>query len=140
MYIRKLRFNQNDLLKYMPTIFTNSFEAFDLPDSSENHYVMRLIWKSIQFFGTHVRPSAQPCLHAISKKLIEACKNPREPIFNQYMFESVASLLKYATEGNDALLDEMQQTLFPAFDMVINQDVQEFHPYIFQVNLNLSII
>ena len=35
-------------------------------------------------------------------------------------------------------MDNMQATLFPAFDVVLQKDVQEFHPYVFQVSMTLG--
>lgn len=47
---------------------------------------------------------------------------------------SVAALIKHAGGGGaGAMIETFEQMLFPAFNLVLQQDVQEFHPYVFQV-------
>ncbi len=69
--------------------------------------------------------------------LLEVCKNPRSPGFNHYLFESVAALVRHsagASAGAGApMLRQLEEQLFPPFTTVLQQDVQEFHPYVFQV-------
>jgi exportin-2 (importin alpha re-exporter) len=65
--------------------------------------------------------------------LAEVCKNPKSPGFNHYLFESVAALVRYGVAADPANLTKAEDLLFPAFDSVLTQDVQEFHPYVFQV-------
>ena len=65
--------------------------------------------------------------------LIEVCKNPKSPGFNHYLFESVAALVRYGVAADTSNLPKFEVTLFPAFDVVLTQDVQEFQPYVFQV-------
>lgn len=65
-------------------------------------------------------------------KLLEVCKNPVFAGFNHYLFESVAALL-VAARGDAATLSSLETRIFGAFEIVLQQDVQEFHPYVFQV-------
>ena len=65
------------------------------------------------------------------------CQNPQGPAFNHYLFESVAALVRNAHAQDSVNMDNMQATLFPAFDVVLQKDVQEFHPYVFQVSVIL---
>lgn len=73
------------------------------------------------------------CLQALAQKLLEVCKNPMQPVFSHYLFEAVAALIKYTCVNDQQMLNRVQDTLFPAFDVVLQQDVQEFHPYVFQI-------
>ena len=72
--------------------------------------------------------------------LVEVCKNPKNPGFNHYLFESVAALIRHAVGGSGGttaaaagMIETFEAMLFPAFNLVLQQDVQEFHPYVFQV-------
>lgn len=56
-----------------------------------------------------------------------------QPVFSHYLFEAVAVLIKYTCVNDQQMLNRVQDTLFPAFDVVLQQDVQEFHPYVFQI-------
>ena len=62
---------------------------------------------------------------------METCKNPRNPTFSHYLFESVAALLRHANDP--ALIGTFEQMLFPPFQHVLQQDVVEFAPYVFQL-------
>lgn len=54
--------------------------------------------------------------------LVEVCRNPRSPGFNHYLFEAVAALIRHGAGGGN--LEKFEGTLFPAFDLVLQQDVQ----------------
>lgn len=56
--------------------------------------------------------------------LVEVCKNPRSPGFNHYLFEAVAALIRHGAPAGGGNLDKFEATLFPAFDLVLQQDVQ----------------
>lgn len=56
--------------------------------------------------------------------LVEVCKNPKSPGFNHYLFESVAALIKHGAAADKAQLHSYEATLFPAFDIVLSNDVQ----------------
>ncbi len=49
------------------------------------------------------------------------CKNPRNPGFNHYLFESVAALIRHAGASNPGMIDTFEQLLFPAFNHVLQQ-------------------
>lgn len=72
-------------------------------------------------------------LQALADMLVEVCKNPKSPGFNHYLFESVAALIKHGTAADPAQMSTYEATLFPAFQIVLSNDVQEFHPYVFQI-------
>lgn len=61
---------------------------------------------------------------ALADMLVEVCKNPKSPGFNHYLFESVAALIKHGTAGQPQQLKQYEGTLFPAFNLVLQNDVQ----------------
>ena len=70
---------------------------------------------------------------ALAQQLLQVCQNPQGPAFSHYLFESVAALVRRSSEKGTINMDNMQATMFPAFEIVLQKDVQEFHPYVFQV-------
>lgn len=56
----------------------------------------------------------------LAAMLLEVCKNPTQPGFNHYLFESVAALIRYGTAADAAMLDQFQEQLFPAFQVVLS--------------------
>jgi exportin-2 (importin alpha re-exporter) len=63
-------------------------------------------------------------VQALANMLVEVCKNPKSPGFNHYLFESVAALIKHGTAGQPQQIKQYEATLFPAFDIVLKNDVQ----------------
>lgn len=127
------RYQPADLAAYLPSLLDALFSAFKLPDSSENEYVMKCVMRVITFVGKEIAPVAAQCLQALSQILLEVCKNPKNPGFNHYLFESVAALIKEGTAASGDMVVTFESMLFPAFEHVLQQDVQEFHPYVFQI-------
>eukprot|EP00879_Flechtneria_rotunda_P019331 GHRR01020303.1.p1 GENE.GHRR01020303.1~~GHRR01020303.1.p1 ORF type:complete len:890 (+),score=314.69 GHRR01020303.1:664-3333(+) len=123
----------SDVLKVAQQLLTGLFAAFRHADSAENEYLMRAIMRLISFLGAEMAPVAPMCLKALRDMLVEVCKNPKSPGFNHYLFESVAALIKHGVAADRSQLATFEATLFPAFDIVLANDVQEFHPYVFQI-------
>ena len=44
--------------------------------------------------GKTIAPVAPACLQQLSAQLLAVCKNPTQPGFNHYLFESVAALVR----------------------------------------------
>lgn len=128
-----LRFSPADLSSCLQPLLDRLFSGFKLPESAENEYLMKAVMRVIGFVGTGIAPVAVVCLQALAQMLVEVCKNPKNPGFNHYLFESVAALIKHATAASPAMIETFEQMLFPAFNLVLQQDVQEFHPYVFQI-------
>lgn len=59
--------------------------------------------------------------------LVEVCKNPKNPGFNHYLFESVAALIRHAItpavagQPPSGMIETFEQMLFPAFNLVLQQ-------------------
>ncbi|WIA07912.1 hypothetical protein OEZ85_007391 [Tetradesmus obliquus] len=123
----------SDVLPVAQPLLSGLFAAFRHPDSAENEYLMRAVMRLISFLGGEMAPVAPMCLKALADMLVEVCKNPKSPGFNHYLFESVAALIKHGAAADKAQLQSYEATLFPAFDIVLSNDVQEFHPYVFQI-------
>lgn len=45
---------------------------------------------------------APACLQQLSAQLLVVCKNPTQPGFNHYLFESVAALIRWGGAGRQA--------------------------------------
>ena len=114
------------------------FAAFELPDSSENEYLMRCVARTLAAAGPEVGPFAPHALSELARMATEAAANPSHPLFNHYLFESVAVLVRAAAAAGEPALAAVEAALFPAITTVLQNDVQEFHPYVFQVLAQLA--
>ena len=57
-------------------------------------------------------------------------KNPSNPRFSHYVFESIGVILNYSTSD---ILPGLIDLIMPSFLHILSEDIQEFIPYIFQI-------
>ncbi|KAL2612267.1 hypothetical protein R1flu_023959 [Riccia fluitans] len=125
------RYSGADLTPYLEQLLTNLFAALKLPESQENAYVMKCIMRVVSMADLHQYTSL--CLAELARILGEVCKNPTNPSFNHYLFEAVAALVRKACGKDSDQVATFENLLFPVFQIVLEQDVTEFAPYVFQI-------
>ena len=74
------------------------------------------------------------CIEELKTILIRVCANPSNPSFNHYLFETIASLVRYICAATPTAVDAFEGMLFPPFQQVLQADIAEFTPYVFQVH------
>ena len=85
-----------------------------------------------------VRPFLSTILSKMTALLTEAAKNPANPKYNHFMFETLAVLVRNLCAGRDrAIVTSFQQTLFPTFKQILASQVGEFMPYALQIMAQL---
>lgn len=84
-----------------------------------------------------IKEDAVQVTEMIIKKLTETlgkvCKNPSNPHFNHYLFESIAVLVRSVCSTDAKYVQSFEGLLFPPFNHVLQMEVTEFTPYVFQV-------
>lgn len=128
-------FTSSELGPFLQPLLERLFGALRFPESTENEYVMRAVMRLVVFVGSAIAPIAAPALRQLSDILLTVARNPTHPGFNHYLFESVAALVRFGCEGDKATtgVGACEEVLFPPFQIILQEDVQEFHPYVFQV-------
>ena len=128
-----LRFGAPQLTPMLQGLLTGLFGALKLPGSSENAYVMRAILRVTSVAGEGMAPYAPTCIEELKGHLSRVCENPTNPSFNHYMFEAIAALVRSLCATSPQAVDAFEQMLFPPFQYVLQKDVSEFSPYVFQI-------
>ncbi len=115
-------------------------ENKDLP---ENDYVMKCIMRTLVVIGSDIGPVTELVLSHLTTALERVCKNPINPHYNHYLFESVAILVRsccspsanpqLSAEAALSAATRFEALLFPPFQSVLQLDVAEFIPYVFQI-------
>eukprot|EP01061_Rhynchopus_euleeides_P013332 TRINITY_DN232_c0_g2_i5.p1 TRINITY_DN232_c0_g2~~TRINITY_DN232_c0_g2_i5.p1 ORF type:complete len:1444 (+),score=584.74 TRINITY_DN232_c0_g2_i5:69-4400(+) len=95
----------------------------------ENHYLLLCIMRVIRSAQEHLSPYVASVLSPLREVLTQVSKNPTNPAYNHYLFESISGLIKY----NPATVGNLEQSLFSNFAAILQQDVVEFMPYVFQI-------
>ncbi|KAJ0962600.1 hypothetical protein J5N97_027722 [Dioscorea zingiberensis] len=128
----QVRYGPSDIDPFLPTLVTNLFNALQFPESQENQYVMKCIMRVVGV-ATVVGEAAAVCIARLAFVLGEVCKNLKNPVFNHYLFESIAALISRSCEKDQSLFSVFEANLFPVLHNILVNDIAEFWPYAFQI-------
>lgn len=119
---------------FVGPLLTNLFETLSTKESQENEYIMKAVMRVISVAGPDIAPFAPVCLQKLVEILGRIAANPTNPLFNHFVFEAVGALIKntIAAQG-PASVAQFEGVLFPAFQTILQMDIVEFAPYVFQL-------
>ncbi|KAL2490250.1 Exportin-2 [Abeliophyllum distichum] len=126
------RYSAMDISPFLLLLMTNLFNALQKPESEENQYVMKCLMRVLGVANVS-HEVALPCINGLTSVLNRVCENPKNPVFNHYLFESVALLIRRACEQDPSLITALETSLLPSLQMILSRDVTEFFPYAFQL-------
>jgi exportin-2 (importin alpha re-exporter) len=100
--------------------------------------LLRLILVARQNFAPHYAQLLAPLNAILQQLLLSAPSNPK---FNHYLFESIAFLTRFSCTVTSASSEEIniqnynvaESVLFATLQKVLQQDITEFIPYVFQI-------
>jgi exportin-2 (importin alpha re-exporter) len=136
-----VRFTQADVRPFAENILMALFSNIEkggTPEKiAENDYLMKcqlifaphgLNWLSGAMRVIIVaRQSLTPSHEAILTRLVnilgEISKNPSNPKFNQYCFESVSALIRFVCDGTPGALPKFEQAIFGPAQIILANDV-----------------
>ncbi|CAG8707166.1 4269_t:CDS:10 [Cetraspora pellucida] len=140
LFMRKdntMTFNKYDVKPYTQELLINLFrliEAGTTPETlAENDYLMKAVMRVIFTSRDDMSPYVGDILSHLNKILGEISKNPSNPRFNHYVFESIGALVRFNCSDNPIALQNFENMLFGPFQIILQQDVVEFVPYVFQI-------
>ena len=91
------------------------------------------------------RQSLTPSHEAILTRLVnilgEISKNPSNPKFNQYCFESVSALIRFVCDGTPGALPRFEQAIFGPAQIILANDVagELLRTFLPRTELNIRI-
>ncbi|CAD6568832.1 MAG: importin-alpha export receptor [Tremellales sp. Tagirdzhanova-0007] len=134
---RQAQFNQSDIRPFAENIlialFTNIEKGGTPEKISENDYLMKCVMRLIITARQSLTPIYEVVLTRLVNILGEISKNPSNPKFNQYCFESISALIRFVCAGSPSALPTFERAIFGPAQIILTQDVTEFIPYIFQI-------
>ncbi|KAL4759970.1 putative chromosome segregation protein Cse1 [Aspergillus foveolatus] len=96
----------------------------------ENEFIMKCAMRVLIVIKEGVVPITDNVLaHLINITQIIS-GNPSNPRFYYYHFETLGAFIRFAAPSNP---DKLEQALYPPFSAVLQADIAEFVPYIFQL-------
>ena len=112
------------------------FHCLDFNDEEtalENEYVMKAILRVVAVLKERVAPIASDVFGKAVPLLQRVAQNPRNPVFNHYLFEVVACVSKYTVAANAGALPAIEALVLPVLQDILMKDVIDFFPYAFQL-------
>jgi exportin-2 (importin alpha re-exporter) len=128
-----LRFGSIELRPFLEIVFNSLFEIIGNVIHNENEHVMKCIMRILMVANEDVVPATQIVLSKLTDSLTRVAKNPRNPRYNHWLFESIAVLIKSVCKTEPKATTAFEALLFPPFQIILQMDVSEFTPYVFQI-------
>ncbi|EFP76090.2 importin-alpha export receptor [Puccinia graminis f. sp. tritici] len=133
----QLLFSSTDLKDLAPELLTGLFAQIrkgTTPQQiAQNEMLMKCVMRVIVTAQKALLPHCEVILSNLIMILTEISKNPSNPKFNHYTFESISALIRFMTMADTRTLPIFEQALFPIFSQILTQDVQDFSPFVFQI-------
>ncbi|PLW07427.1 hypothetical protein PCASD_22407 [Puccinia coronata f. sp. avenae] len=131
------RFSAADLKELGPELLTGLFAQIrkgTTPQQiAQNEMLMKCTMRVVVTAQKGLLPHYEAILSNLIAILTEISKNPSNPKFNHYTFESISALIRFTTMADLRTLPIFEQALFPIFSQILTQDVQDFSPFVFQI-------
>ncbi|KAL4992880.1 CAS/CSE protein [Aspergillus falconensis] len=117
----------NDLLEHIFSLIQKN----PAPEKvQENEFIMKCAMRVLIV----IKEGVVPIIDNVLKHLINITQiisgNPSNPRFYYYHFETLGAFIRFAAPSNP---DKLEQALYPPFSAVLQADIAEFVPYIFQL-------
>jgi exportin-2 (importin alpha re-exporter) len=124
-----------DFAPFVEKVFSALFVIIDNEVWNENDYVMKCVTRCLSKAGEAVIPVTQIVITKLTAALGRVAKNPRNPQFNHYLFESIAVLVGSvcSKDPSATIISTFEGLLFEPFNVILQMDIAEFTPYVFQV-------
>lgn len=131
-------FDKNDIHPYVNDLLNNLFTLIlsnSAPEKlSENEFLVKSVMRVLNTAEDALDESFRmTIIDQLLKILSIIAKNPSNPRFTHYIFESLGLLLKFNAGAHGANIPKYIQVVIPSLLQILSEDVQEFVPYTFQI-------
>ncbi|XP_017854488.2 exportin-2 [Drosophila busckii] len=128
-----LLFGPQIIAPHANPLVSGLFATLAITGSAENEYVMKAIMRSFHVLQANAMPFMALALPRLTEILTFVAKNPSRPLFNHYLFETLALSIKIVCQADASAVSSFEEALFPVFQGILQQDITEFMPYVFQM-------
>ncbi|KNC97042.1 importin-alpha export receptor [Spizellomyces punctatus DAOM BR117] len=131
-------FHESDIASVAHPILKHLFDLIEKNATSpeklaENDYLMKTAMRIVIVAKHELEPVAVEVVGRITRVIEVISRNPSNPKFNHYVFEALAAIIRFICARKPALVAEFERLLFPPFQAIISQAIEEFMPYVFQI-------
>ncbi|TNN21396.1 Exportin-2 isoform 2 [Schistosoma japonicum] len=103
------------------------------PEYCESVYVMRALMRVCCCLQERCLPSMTSLVSTLLSRLTQVTKNPSKPDFNHFLFETICLCIRLTCATEPVLVLHFEAAFLPIFQDILQQDVVEFVPYVFQL-------
>lgn len=132
-----ISFAQADIQAFAPDILESlllKLESATTPEKvAENDYLMRCVMRVIMIARSSLHPTYSRILQRLVGILGVISRNPSNPAFDQYIFESISALIRFIVVDDIGTLPHFEEILFPPATIILQQDIDQYIPYVFQI-------
>ncbi|KAL4253719.1 XPO2/CSE1 family protein [Abortiporus biennis] len=133
----QMLFNQADiheLASGLVDVLLQKLEVAQSPEKmAENDFLMKCIMRTIITARSSIVPGYDRTLQRLVNILGMISKNPSNPVFDQYIFESISASIRFVVAAKPETLPVFEQSLFGPATVILQQDIDQYIPYIFQI-------
>ncbi|KAI1314971.1 importin-alpha export receptor [Mortierella claussenii] len=130
-------FSSDDIASLAESLISNLFRLIELGQTpeklAENDYLMKCVMRVILTVREKMMPLVSLCLARLTAIVQAVSSNPSNPKFNHYVFESIGALIRFICTANPETAEQFESLLFQPFQVILQQDIAEFTPYVFQL-------
>ncbi|KAI0321195.1 Cse1-domain-containing protein [Amylostereum chailletii] len=130
-------FNSADIQDVAPQlldVLLSKIESSGTPEKvAENDFLMRCVARIIITARQTLASGFERLLQRLVTILGVISKNPSNPNFDQYIFESISALIRFIGPTNPAAIGVIEPALFGPFTVILQQDIDQYIPYVFQI-------
>ncbi|KAI5803210.1 Cse1-domain-containing protein [Geopyxis carbonaria] len=127
-------FSSEDITQYTKDILQHLFRLIEqggTPEKiAENEFLMRCVMRILIVSRESTGPLVEFVLVELLKITAEISKNPSNPRFNHYTFESLGAIIRFTGSVQP---EALENALHDPFMSILANDVTEFIPYVFQL-------
>ncbi|KAL9608180.1 MAG: hypothetical protein Q9167_006970 [Letrouitia subvulpina] len=117
----------SQLLQHLFSLIERNLEPAKI---QENEFLMRCIMRVLIVIREGVAPVTDTVLAHFIKITQITSHNPSNPRFTYYHFEALGAFIRFASPSQAS---KLENGLYPLFSNILQNDVQEFSPYVFQL-------
>ncbi|XP_002130634.2 exportin-2 [Ciona intestinalis] len=126
-------FRKEDVHPHLESLLSNIFGAMSMTGSEENEYMMKALLRIASLSQETILPYMPTLVEGLTQKLTIVSKNPNKPHFNHYLFEVLSLCIRTTCANDKSAVKSFEAALFGIFTDILQRDVTEFIPYVFQV-------
>ncbi|RKF55093.1 Importin alpha re-exporter [Golovinomyces cichoracearum] len=127
-------FTKEEIMPFSKDVLEHLFQLIEkggAPEKiQENEFLMRCVMRVLIVIKDGMTPIMNSILSHLLKITEIIGQNPSNPRFHYYHFEAVGAIVRYAGRTQQSQLENL---LHPQFARILQNDIQEFMPYVFQL-------